>query len=486
MKTYSKTKLSDIQEKLQKGVTALTELVASTMGPGGNTVMLQKGDYIVPTKDGFTVALDLVLEDPWENMGCQIAKQASFRTNAKVGDGTTSTTVLVKAIVDYLIPLSGQDRRDQIKQLEQWGKDMEAEIEKIAVIPVSEEEIFNITRVSSNGDSELAALVAEAIWKTGEHGFVQIDNHDKPMDELEIAQGSIIQSGMIHPSFVTDVQSGTAIMENPVVLVCRDSLKLFRDIELILEHAANNDRPLLIFASDVDGDVLPTLLTNHLKHGLQSCFVKLPGFIDSRTMEETNDIATIFGAEVTGQVEMKPLKDDIDLAWLGTAKQVIISKTQTHVTLADGRDLEMEELIEKIKIQKENCDPEDLPWYQKRLYSVLGKFATVRLKQATISQVQERGFRVEDAVRAGQSALKDGYVMGAGKALILANAELDNQSFFRIADSPMRQIMANLGVDVLDVPEEVVDPASVAIEGLKNAIEVAVTIAQCTGGIINQ
>lgn len=502
----------EARKKLLSGVEQISSAVKVTLGPKGRNVLLEKG-YGAPTvtKDGVSVAKEVELEDPFENMGAQLLKEVATKTNDVAGDGTTTATVLaysmvregLKAVAAGMTPLElkrGMDKAvaiavDDIKQNSKGIK--------------SNEEVAHVASVSANNDKEIGRILASAIEKVGNDGVIDVDEAQTMETVTEFVEGMQFDRGYISSYFVTDRDRMETVYENPYILIYDKSISTMKDLLPLLEKIAQTGRPLLIIAEDVEGEALATLVVNSLRGTLKTCAVKAPGFGDRRK-EMLEDIAILSGGQVISE-DLGLKLESADIALLGQAKSVKVDKENTTIIDGSGKSKDIKDRIEQIKKQIEASTSDyDSEKLKERLAKLSGGVAVIKIGAVTEVEMKEKKHRVEDALNATRAAIEEGIVAGGGLALIQAAAALEKADLsgltpdeavgFKIVrralEEPIRQISENAGIDGAVVAEKakekrgigfdaskmewvdmikvgIIDPAKVTRSALQNAASVS-------------
>ena len=509
----SKQILYDLEarKKMADGVHKLARAVSATMGPAGRNVILQKsfGSPLV-VNDGVTVAKDIELQDPFENMGAKLVIEVASKTNDEAGDGTTTATVIANAIVQEGLKLAGgghipQDIKrgiDKAAQIAvQWLKDNSKKIR-------NEDELRAVATISANQDEEIGKLMSDAIHKVGDEGVVTIEEGKGLATELTYVDGLQFDKGFLSPYFVNNAANLTVEYENVRILICEKKISSVREILPLLEKVAQVGSPLLIIAEDVETEVLAMLVLNRLRGLLQVVAVKAPGFGDRRKAM-LDDIAVLTGGQAITE-DLGQSLENIDIGHLGSAKKISIDKDNTTIIEGAGKKKDVEarvtQLRQQIEASTSNYDKEKL---QERLAKLTGGVAQIRVGGHTESEMKERKYRVEDALNATKAARQEGVVPGGGVSYLRA-AQAIRQARMRgdeqygagiLADAleaPARTIAENSGVDgyeVVEVLKEnknpawgfnamtgqyedlvragVIDPAKVARCAIQNAASIA-------------
>jgi len=501
-----------------RGVDKLANTVKSTLGPKGRNVVLDR-KYGSPTitKDGVTVAKEIELKDPMENMGAQMVREVAMKTSDVAGDGTTTATVLAQAIFREGVKTvaAGANPMALKRGLDKAVERATREIRKRAK-PVTEDMIAQVGTISANGDRTIGKLIAEAMQKVGKDGVITVEESKTIETGLEVVEGMQFDRGYISPYFVTDAETMEAVLENPVVLLSDKKISSMRDMLPILEQVAKLGRPILIIAEDIEGEALATLVVNKLRGTLGVVAVKAPGFGDRRKAM-VEDIAVLTGATViTDDLGIK--LESVMLEELGSARKVTIDKETTTIIGGGGDTRDLQARVNTLKAQLEKSDSDyDREKLQERLAKLVGGVAIIRVGAATETELKEKKARVEDAMHATRAAVEEGIVPGGGVVLIRAAKVLDKFNPFnederagdpdeqigvnilkRALEEPLRQIVANAGKEGAVIVERVrseknpnigynvvtekfedlvaagvIDPAKVTRSALQNAASIA-------------
>ncbi|MCR4900924.1 MAG: chaperonin GroEL [Treponema sp.] len=505
----------DARKKLLSGVEQISKAVKTTLGPCGRMVMLDK-KYGAPTitKDGVSVAKEIELQDPYENMGAQFVREVASKTNDDAGDGTTTATVLSYALVrEGIKSVAAGMRPIEIKRgMDKAVKIAVDEIKKNAKPVKGADDITNIATISANNDPEIGKMLADAIEKVGKDGVITVEE-SKNMDmTVDTVEGMQFDRGYISSYFVTDRERMEAAFEDAYVLIYDKKISAMKDLLPILEKVANAGKALVIICEDVDGEALTTLVLNTIRGTIRVCAVKAPGFGDRRK-DMLQDIAILTGGTVVSEeVGLKLESCDTDV--LGKAKSIKIDKDNTTIVGGAGSSKAIKDRVAEIKnaIEKSTSsyDKEQL---QKRLAKLAGGVAVISVGANTETEMKEKKFRVEDTIAATRAALEEGIVSGGGMALIEAAKALaeipadlseDEKVGYKIVrralEEPIRQIAENAGLDGSVIAERaknekkgigydarldkwvnmleagIIDPAKVTCSALKNAASVAGTL----------
>lgn len=505
----------DARKKLLSGVEQISKAVMTTLGPCGRMVMLDK-KYGAPTitKDGVSVAKEIELADPYENMGAQFVREVASKTNDDAGDGTTTATVLSYALVrEGVKSVAAGMRPIEIKRgIDKAVKIAVDEIKKNAKPVKGAADITNIATISANNDPEIGKMLADAIEKVGKDGVITVEESKNMEMTVDTVEGMQFDRGYISSYFVTDRERMEADFDDAYVLIYDKKISAMKDLLPILEKVANAGKALVIICEDVDGEALTTLVLNTIRGTIKVCAVKAPGFGDRRK-DMLQDIAILTGGTVVSEeVGLKLESCDVDV--LGQAKTIKIDKDNTTIVGGAGSQKAIKERVEEIKnaIEKttSSYDKEQL---QKRLAKLAGGVAVINVGANTETEMKEMKFRVEDTIAATRAALEEGVVSGGGIALLDAAKALNNipedlsedekvgfKIVRRALEEPIRQIAENAGLDGSVVAERaknekkgigfnartnewvnmleagIIDPAKVTCSALKNAASVAGTL----------
>lgn len=502
----------DARKKMLSGVEQIAKAVKVTLGPCGRLVMLDK-KYGSPTitKDGVSVAKEVELKDPFENMGAQLVREVSSKTNDVAGDGTTTATVLAYAIVrEGLKAVSAGMTPIEIKRgIDKATALAVDEIKKNSRAVKGNEDITHVATISANNDPEIGKILAEAIEKVGKDGVITVEESKNMNTTVKTVEGMQFDRGYVNAYFVNDRERMECDFENPYILIHDEKISTMKDLLPLLEKVAQTGRPLVIIAEDVDGEALTTLVVNSLRGTLKCCAVKAPGFGDRRK-EMLQDIAILTGGKVITK-DMGLKLESAELEDLGTAKSVKIDKDNTTIVDGNGDKKAIADRVAEIKnaIEKSTSDY-DKEKLKERLAKLAGGVAVIEIGAITETEMKEKKFRVEDTLAATRAALEEGIVAGGGIALIQASKVLDAnkadlvgdekvgfQIVKRALEEPIRQIADNAGVDGAVVADKaksskdgvgynaatgewvnmmdagIIDPAKVARCALQNAASVA-------------
>ena len=455
------------RQAILRGVNQLADAVKVTLGPRGRNVVLDKkfGSPTI-TKDGVTVAKEIDLKDPLENMGAQMVREVASKTSDTAGDGTTTATVLAQAIYREGAKnvVAGANPMDIKRGIEKAVEALTGEIKRMSK-PVSGNMVAQVGTISANNDETIGKIIAEAMDKVGKDGVITVEEARTLDTSLDVVEGMQFDRGYLSPYFVTDPERMEVVLENPVILIHEKKISSMKDLLPVLEQVARLGQPLLIIAEDIEGEALATLVVNKLRGGLKVAAVKAPGFGDRRK-EMLKDIAVLTGGQaVTEDLGLK--LESLTLKDLGRAKRITIDKDNSTIVEGAGKKVDIEARVKQIRAQIEDttsdCDREKL---QERLAKLVGGVAVVKVGAATESEMKEKKARVEDALHATRAAVEEGIVPGGGVALIRALPALESLKFSddrqygvniirRAAEEPLRQIAQNAGVDGSIVVEKV-------------------------------
>ena len=450
----------DARGKILKGVDQLANAVKITLGPKGRNVVLDK-KFGPPssTKDGVTVAKEIELEDPFENMGAQMVNEVASKTSDVAGDGTTTATVLAQAIYREGMKnvAAGANPMDLKRGIEQAVDFVVGEIHRLSKPTKDHREIAQVGTISANNDETIGELIAESMEKVGKDGVITVEEAKGIETSLDIVEGMQFDRGYLSPYFVTDPERMEAILEEPYILLNEKKISNMKDLLPILEQIAKMSKPLLIIAEDVEGEALATLVVNKLRGTLVCAAVKAPGFGDRRK-EILNDIAILIGGNVISE-DIGIKMENVTLNDLGRAKRVTIDKENTILVEGGGKTPEIEGRVRQLRIQiEETTSDYDREKLQERLAKLVGGVAVINVGAATETEMKEKKARVEDALNATRAAVEEGIVPGGGVVFIraikaLEKLKLDGDQAIgasivsRALEEPMRQIANNAGAE---------------------------------------
>jgi chaperonin GroEL len=461
-----------------RGVNQLADAVKITLGPKGRNVVLDK-KYGSPTitKDGVTVAKEIELKDPMENMGAQMVREVASKTSDVAGDGTTTATVLAQAIFREGVKTvaAGANPMALKRGIDKAVERATKEIKKMAK-PVTGEMIAQVGTISANGDHAIGELIAEAMEKVGKDGVITVEDSKTMETALEVVEGMQFDRGYLSPYFVTDADRMEVELENPVILLSEKKISSLRDLLPILEQAARLGKPMLIIAEDVEGEALATLVVNKLRGTIGVAAVKAPGFGDRRKAM-LEDIAVLTGGKVISE-DLGIKLENVKLEDLGSARRVTLDKETTTIIDGDGSTKDVQARVKILKAQIEETSSDyDREKLQERLAKLVGGVAIIRVGAATETELKEKKARVEDAMNATRAAVEEGIVPGGGVVLIRAAKALEKFKLFdadnedepagdpdeqigvnivkRALEEPLRQIVANAGKEGAVIVEKV-------------------------------
>ena len=503
----------EARRKLLSGVEQISKAVKVTLGPKGRNVLLDK-KFGAPTvtKDGVSVAKEVELADPYENMGAQLLKEVATKTNDVAGDGTTTATVLAYSLVKEGLKsvAAGMTPLELKRGIDKAVEIAVEEIKKNSKEIKDKEEISHVASVSANNDAEIGTTIADAMEKVGKDGVITVEE-SKTMDTtIEFVEGMQFDRGYISAYFVTDRDTMTCVYEDAFVLIHDKKVSSMKDILPLLEKVAQSGKPLLIIAEDCDGEALSTLVVNSLRGTLRTCTVKAPGFGDRRKAM-LEDIAVLTGGQVISE-ELGMKLENTDLEMVGKAKTIKIDKDNTTIINGAGKPKDIQDRIAEIKGQIEGTTSDyDREKLQERLAKLAGGVAVINVGAATEVELKEKKHRVEDALSATRAAIDEGIVAGGAIAMIQAALSLDKADTSGLTDDekvgfkivkraleePIRQIAENAGLDGAVIAEKaknekkgigfdaakmewvdmmkagIIDPAKVARSALQNAASIA-------------
>ncbi len=499
----------EARAKILKGVETLSGAVKATLGPKGRNVVIEKkfGSPTI-TKDGVTVAKEIELKDPLENIGAQLVKEVASKTSDVAGDGTTTATVLAEKIyregLKYIS--SGANATLVKKGIDKAVEVVVDELNKIKK-DVKGDMIVQVGAISANNDIEIGKIIAEAMDKVGKDGVITVEEAKSLDTTLEFVEGMQFDRGYLSPYFITDPDRMEAVLENPLILIHEKKISSLRDMLPLLEQVAKTGKPLLIIAEDVEGEALATLVVNKLRGTLNVAAVKAPGF-GERRKAMLEDIAILTGGKVISE-DIGVKLESVTLDWLGQAKKVVIDKENTTIIEGAGKEEDIKARIKQIRTQiEETTSDYDREKLQERLAKLAGGVAVIKVGAATETELKEKKARVEDAMHATKAAVEEGIVPGGGVALLRAGKTLENlrlegdmnlgvQIIKEAIKEPLKMIANNAGYEGSLVAEKVkemkteegfdalnekyvnmleagiIDPTKVARSALQNAASVA-------------
>ncbi len=450
---------ADAREKMLRGIDILADAVQVTLGPKGRNVVIDKS-FGAPrtTKDGVTVAKEIELADKFENMGAQMVREVASKTNDIAGDGTTTATVLARAIVreGSKSVAAGMNPMDLKRGIDQAVEAVVADLKKRSKKVKSNDEIGQVGTISANGDKEVGDMIAQAMAKVGNEGVITVEEAKGLVTELDVVEGMQFDRGYISPYFITNPDKMVAELNDAMILIHEKKLSSLQPMLPVLEAVVQSGRPLLIIAEEIDGEALATLVVNKLRGGLKVAAVKAPGFGDRRKAM-LEDIAIVTGGQVISE-DIGIKLENVKLDMLGKAKTVKIDKDNTTIIDGAGQKKDIQSRVAQIKAQiEETTSDYDKEKLQERLAKLAGGVAVIRVGGATEVEVKERKDRVDDALNATKAAVEEGIIPGGGTALLYAAKALkdvtgdnDDQTqginiVRRAIQYPIRQIASNAG-----------------------------------------
>ncbi|MDZ4863358.1 MAG: chaperonin GroEL [Gemmatimonadota bacterium] len=502
---------SDARSRLKRGVDALADAVKVTLGPKGRNVVIDKkfGSPTI-TKDGVTVAKEIELADPVENMGAQMVKEVATKTSDLAGDGTTTATVLAQAIFREGLKnvTAGANPMELKRGIDKAVEAIVEELKRISTPSGGKKEIAQVGTISANNDHEIGRLIADAMEKVGKDGVITVEEAKGLETTLETVEGMQFDRGYLSPYFVTDPEKMEAVLEDAYLLIHDKKISAMKELLPVLEKIAQTGKPLLIIAEDVEGEALATLVVNKLRGTLKVCAVKAPGFGDRRK-EMLTDVAKLTGGTVIAE-ELGFKLESASISQLGRAKRVVIDKDNTTIIDGRGKSDDIQGRISEIKVAIDKSTSDyDREKLQERLAKLSGGVAVIHVGAATETEMKEKKARVEDALHATRAAVEEGIVPGGGVALLRAQAVLDKvkgtadekigvEIVRRSLEEPIRMIAQNAGAEgsiivakvrgskdknfgynaATDVYEDlvkagVIDPTKVTRTALQNAASIA-------------
>ncbi len=449
------------RSRIVVGVNILANTVKVTLGPKSRNVILERA-YGAPVvaNSGVIVAREIQLKDKFENMGAQMLKEVAIKTSEVAGDGTTTATILAQAIVQEGMKYvaAGMNPMDLKRGIDKAVAAIVEKLKEQSKPCATSREIAQVGAISSNGDASVGDTIAKAMEKVGKEGVITVEDGSGLQNELEMVEGMQFDRGYLSPYFISNADKQSAVLEDPYILLCDKKISSIRDLLPILEEVTKVSKPLLVIAEDVDGEALATLVVNHLRGNLKSCGVKAPGFGDRRK-EILQDIAILTGGTVIAE-EVGISLDKVTLKELGRAKRVDSAKEETTIIGGAGDPQKIQNRIKHIRKQIEEATSDyDKEKLQERAAKLSGGVAVIKVGAATETAMKEKKNRIEDAMHATRAAVEEGILPGGGVALLRARAEIkslkgdnDDQEagikiVLRALEEPLRQIVANAGVD---------------------------------------
>ena len=512
----------EARRAMQSGVDKLANTVKVTLGPKGRNVILDKkfGSPLI-TNDGVSIAREIELEDPYENMGAQLVKEVATKTNDVAGDGTTTATLLAQAIIrEGLKNVTAGANPILIRNGIRKAVDVAVEeIKNISKPVAGKEDIARVAAISA-ADEEIGTLISDAMGKVGNEGVITVEESKSMGTELDVVEGMQFDRGYVSPYMATDTEKMEALLDNPLILITDKKISNIQEILPILEQIVQNGRKLLIIAEDVEGEAMATLVVNKLRGTFNCVAVKAPGFGDRRK-EMLQDIAILTGGEVISEELGRDLKE-VTLDMLGQAESVKVTKENTTIVNGKGEKSFIQERIGQIKAQIEETSSEfDKEKLQERLAKLSGGVAVIKVGAATETELKERKLRIEDALAATKAAVEEGIVPGGGTAYVnvinkvaeltseVADTQVGINIIVKALEEPMRQIAINAGLEGSVIIEKVkyseagigydalndkyvnmlqtgiVDPTKVTRSALQNAASVASTFLTTEAAVVD-
>ncbi len=458
----------DARAALLRGVNILAEAVKATLGPKGRNVVIDKkfGSPTI-TKDGVTVAKEIELKDPYEDMGAQMLKEVASKTSDVAGDGTTTATVLAQAIFREGLRnvTAGANPMGLKRGIEEAVTRVTEELKKLSKSTKDKKEIAQVATIAANNDKTIGNLIAEAMEKVGKDGVITVEESKSAETELDVVEGMKFDRGYLSPYFVTDAERMECVLEDALILIHEKKISVMKDMLPLLEQVARAGKPFLIIAEDVEGEALATLVVNKLRGTLHCCAVKAPGFGDRRKAM-LEDIAILTGGKaITEDLGIK--LENIKLEDLGRTKKVVVDKDNTTIVEGAGKSSAIEGRIKQIRAQiDETTSDYDREKLQERLAKLAGGVAVIKVGAATETAMKEKKARVEDSLNATRAAVEEGIVPGGGVALLRAGKALDGLKLEgdekvgaaivrRALEEPIRQIVENAGLEASVIVEKV-------------------------------
>jgi chaperonin GroEL len=501
---------ADARQAILKGIAKLSKAVKVTLGPAGRNVVLDKkfGSPTI-TKDGVTVAKEIELEEPYENMGAQMVREVASKTSEDAGDGTTTATVLAESIYREGLKnvTAGVNPMELKRGIDNAVEVVVKELAKMSKKVQDRKEISQVATISANSDSTIGEIIADAMEKVGKDGTITVEEAKSIETHLKVVEGMQFDKGYLSPYFMTDAETMDAVLEDCFILIHEKKISNLKDLLPLLEKVAKTGKPLLVIAEDVEGEALATLVVNKIRGTLSCCAVKAPGFGDRRKAM-LEDIAVLTGGKCISE-DLGIKLENLQLSDLGRAKRVTVDKEYTTIVEGAGKASEIQGRVNQIRLQiDETTSDYDREKLQERLAKLAGGVAVINVGAATETEMKERKARVEDALHATRAAVEEGIVPGGGVALLRCAPLLDKMKLNeeqsvgvnivkRALEEPLRQLADNAGAEGSVVVEEVkkhegaygfnvatgdyedlikagvIDPTKVARTALQNAASIA-------------
>jgi len=511
----------EAREKLINGINKVADAITVTLGPLGRNVVFEKNGEILSTKDGVSVAKEISgLEDPIEDLGAKLIKQASLKTSDKAGDGTTTSTLLAQTIINNgLKSLNNSENAVQIKRdIDIAVKDVVSSLKNLKEDITSEDQLKQIATISANNDPEIGELISTAMQKVGREGVVHIEESRTGETFLETVEGMQFDRGYKSHFFVTDNNEMSCILDNPLILIVDKKLGAIKELLPILDGVAKSNKSLLIIAEDIDGEALSTLIVNKLRGTLKVAAVKAPDFGDRRKLI-LEDMAVLTGGEVFSSdkgMKFEQFQDD----WFGNARSVTVTKDQTTIIDGKGETIKIENRITELQSQIEKAlTPYDKEKLQERLSKFVGGVSIVHVGGNTETEMKEKKDRVDDALNAVKAAIEEGIIPGGGSALMRASGTISNSNTIggkiiqNACFAPFEKILQNAGFEIRQInkisnqllsnknlwigfdiktqklidfkKQGIIDPARVTRVALENAASIGGTVMLTEGVIVD-
>jgi chaperonin GroEL len=466
---------SEAREALKRGVDILSDAVKATLGPRGRNVVIEKEhENPISTKDGVTVANEISLSDPYENLGAQMVREVADQTNDEAGDGTTTATVLARAIIEqgHKLILAGSNPIELKRGIDKAVKEIKKSINEISKEIKNSKEIAQVAKISANNDEEIGNLISEAMEKVGIEGVISIEEGKTSETVLEVVEGIQFDSGYLSPYFINNNEKMQVQFENPSILICDSRLTSLKPLVKILEYIISKNKPLLIISEDIEGEALAGLIVNKARGTCRVAAVKAPDF-GKRRDAILEDIASITGATVVSDKKGMAL-DKVQSDVFGTAKSITITNKNTIIIDGGGEVSRIEERLSEIKAEIDTADSDyDIEKLQERLGKLTGGVAVVEMGAESELEMKERKYRAEDALHATRAAIDQGIVPGGGLALLLAiqacredllKSEYPNPDQLEgvklalsSCEAPFRSILENAGLNADVIKQKILD-----------------------------
>lgn len=508
----------DARRALQRGIDKVANIVKVTLGPRGRTVILDKSGTPLVSNDGVTIAKEIELKDKFENMGAKLMREVASQTQDKAGDGTTTATVLAQAMISEGLKniAAGANPVELKRGIEIASEHVVKHVRSLATEVKDKQSIAQVATISANNDEHIGKLIAEAMEKVGSRGVITVEETQGIETTLDLVEGMQLDRGYLSPYMVTDHEKMEGAYDNPYLLITDQKISKMKDILPVLESCAQENKPLIIIAEDVEGEALTSLVINAIRGALKVCAIKSPGFGDEKK-EMLEDIAILTGAKVLSEERGDKL-EDVDSSYLGHAKKIKVDKDTTTVIQGGGDQNEISKRIKQIEVQINEADSEyRREELQKRLAKLSGGVAVINVGAATEAELKERKLRIDDALHATKAAVEEGVVIGGGMTLFNSIKVLDSLNVSgeqkigvaivrRALEEPLRMIAFNAGKDGSEVvatiksrnennlgynaktgvyedliKSGVIDPAKVVRTALQNASSIASMIVTTEG-----